>query len=44
LLINLKEVGQEADPNPDGGTVCMVIEESARSDIGNRGRKIEKIG
>jgi hypothetical protein len=25
LLINLKEVGQEVDPNPDGGTVCMVI-------------------
>jgi hypothetical protein len=21
LLINLKEVGQEVDPNPDGGTV-----------------------
>jgi hypothetical protein len=25
LLIDLKEVGQEVDPNPDGGTVCMVI-------------------
>jgi hypothetical protein len=25
LLINLKEVGQEVDPNPDGGPVCMVI-------------------
>jgi hypothetical protein len=25
LLINLNEVGQEVDPNPDGGTVCMVI-------------------
>jgi hypothetical protein len=25
LLINLKEVSQEADPNPDGETVCMVI-------------------
>jgi transposase len=43
LLINLKEVGLEVDPNPDGGTVCMVIQESARSEIGKRGRKIEKI-
>jgi hypothetical protein len=25
LVINLKEVGQDEDPNPDGGTVCMVI-------------------
>jgi hypothetical protein len=25
LLINLKEVGQEVDPNTDGGTVYMVI-------------------
>jgi hypothetical protein len=25
LLFNLKEVSQEVDPNPDGGTVCMVI-------------------
>jgi hypothetical protein len=25
LLINLKEVSQEVDPNPDGGTVCKVI-------------------
>jgi hypothetical protein len=25
LLIKLKEVGQEVDPNADGGTVCMVI-------------------
>jgi hypothetical protein len=25
LLINLKEVGKEVDPNSDGGTVCMVI-------------------
>jgi hypothetical protein len=25
LLINLEEVDQEVDPNPDGGTVCMVI-------------------
>jgi hypothetical protein len=25
-------------------TVCMVILESARSEIGKRGRKIEKIG
>jgi hypothetical protein len=25
LLINLKEVGQEVDPNPDGGLVCKVI-------------------
>jgi hypothetical protein len=41
LLINLKEVGQEVDPKSDGGTVCMVI---ARSEIGKRGRKIEKIG
>jgi hypothetical protein len=23
LLIKLKEVGQEVDPNADGGTVCM---------------------
>jgi hypothetical protein len=25
LLINFKEVGQEVDPESDGGTVCMVI-------------------
>jgi hypothetical protein len=25
LLINLKEVGQEVDPESDGGTVCVVI-------------------
>jgi hypothetical protein len=33
-------VGQEVDPNTDGGTVCTVIKESARSEIGNRGLKI----
>jgi hypothetical protein len=25
VLINLKEVGQVVDLNPDGGTVCMVM-------------------
>jgi hypothetical protein len=42
--MNLNEVSQEIDPNPDDGTVCMAIYESARSETGNIGRKIEKTG
>jgi hypothetical protein len=39
LLIILKEFAQEVNPNPDGGTVCVVIynkvqEQKLRTEVG----------
>jgi hypothetical protein len=41
LLINIKEVGQEVDPNPDGGTVYGDIRKCKIGNLEQRSKNIE---